>query len=116
MQLLKDIATLGQLPALLRLKKGMTPRPADVADCFGARVEANAVKFGQHSAIICEGKELNWQQFNALANQYANSLKAQGLVRNDTVCVMMENRVEFLARSEERRVGKECRSRWSPYH
>src|SRR5260370_493723 len=25
--------------------------------------------------------------------------------------------VEFIAaRSEERRVGKECRSRWSPYH
>ena len=23
---------------------------------------------------------------------------------------------EFLKRSEERRVGKECRSRWSPYH
>jgi len=22
----------------------------------------------------------------------------------------------FLPRSEERRVGKECRSRWSPYH
>ena len=22
----------------------------------------------------------------------------------------------WLARSEERRVGKECRSRWSPYH
>src|SRR5258708_22516953 len=24
--------------------------------------------------------------------------------------------VEQVARSEERRVGKECRSRWSPYH
>ena len=23
---------------------------------------------------------------------------------------------EKLTRSEERRVGKECRSRWSPYH
>ena len=23
---------------------------------------------------------------------------------------------EFTNRSEERRVGKECRSRWSPYH
>ena len=23
---------------------------------------------------------------------------------------------EFTTRSEERRVGKECRSRWSPYH
>ena len=22
----------------------------------------------------------------------------------------------FFSRSEERRVGKECRSRWSPYH
>ena len=24
--------------------------------------------------------------------------------------------VTFRTRSEERRVGKECRSRWSPYH
>ena len=24
--------------------------------------------------------------------------------------------IDFLERSEERRVGKECRSRWSPYH
>ena len=23
---------------------------------------------------------------------------------------------KFVMRSEERRVGKECRSRWSPYH
>ena len=23
---------------------------------------------------------------------------------------------EYVLRSEERRVGKECRSRWSPYH
>ena len=23
---------------------------------------------------------------------------------------------EYVARSKERRVGKECRSRWSPYH
>ena len=26
------------------------------------------------------------------------------------------NRKEIIKRSEERRVGKECRSRWSPYH
>ena len=24
--------------------------------------------------------------------------------------------MEYASRSEERRVGKECRSRWSPYH
>ena len=26
------------------------------------------------------------------------------------------NRPDVIIRSEERRVGKECRSRWSPYH
>ena len=24
--------------------------------------------------------------------------------------------IDIICRSEERRVGKECRSRWSPYH
>src|SRR2546422_11702487 len=30
--------------------------------------------------------------------------------------VAVDPDVDRLARSEERRVGKECRSRWSPYH
>ena len=29
---------------------------------------------------------------------------------------MSEDVQEAVLRSEERRVGKECRSRWSPYH
>ena len=29
---------------------------------------------------------------------------------------MLAKKVKYLIRSEERRVGKECRSRWSPYH
>src|SRR2546425_12954459 len=32
------------------------------------------------------------------------------------VAVLLERRVDEPTRSEERRVGKECRSRWSPYH
>src|SRR5437867_11414430 len=28
----------------------------------------------------------------------------------------MDNRIKLLERSEERRVGKECRSRWAPLH
>ena len=32
-------------------------------------------------------------------------------------CPVVDKKVEARAeRSEERRVGKECRSRWSPYH
>jgi len=29
---------------------------------------------------------------------------------------LREGRANIAERSEERRVGKECRSRWSPYH
>ena len=30
--------------------------------------------------------------------------------------IWMDLEIIILSRSEERRVGKECRSRWSPYH
>ena len=30
--------------------------------------------------------------------------------------ITLEEALELFKRSEERRVGKECRSRWSPYH
>ena len=41
--------------------------------------------------------------------------------RGEVVCddcglVLEEKVIDQGARSEERRVGKECRSRWSPYH
>ena len=39
--------------------------------------------------------------------KFVLNLLPSGILRPDVVCVM---------RSEERRVGKECRSRWSPYH
>ena len=32
------------------------------------------------------------------------------------VCIYSERVAYIVLRSEERRVGKECRSRWSPYH
>ena len=34
----------------------------------------------------------------------------------ESVQLAFEDAVNELCRSEERRVGKECRSRWSPYH
>src|SRR3712207_7867414 len=43
-----------------------------------------------------------------------------GRLRSPSVAVTVpatRNRASWpLSRSEERRVGKECRSRWSPYH
>ena len=41
--------------------------------------------------------------------------KEAGLEDEDDVPTVKQHR-QILERSEERRVGKECRSRWSPYH
>ena len=45
-------------------------------------------------------------------------LEASELVKaiEDTFGVSAAAPAAVVARSEERRVGKECRSRWSPYH
>ena len=38
------------------------------------------------------------------------------LAANTLHSVFLANLLAGFCRSEERRVGKECRSRWSPYH
>ena len=50
--------------------------------------------------------------YNACRNgiKKANLIIVVGIKAEDVIKVIGENR------SEERRVGKECRSRWSPYH
>ena len=43
------------------------------------------------------------------------SLLPEGAEEGSTLLIADDGRLS-LDRSEERRVGKECRSRWSPYH
>ena len=53
-----------------------------------------------------------------------NDARTEGMSYGMMIAVQMDKKHEFDAlwnwsntyRSEERRVGKECRSRWSPYH
>ena len=50
---------------------------------------------------------------------YTPNLLAQGLGQGTmhVIGIMVPEISDlFMSRSEERRVGKECRSRWSPYH
>ncbi len=91
------VKTLAQVPTLLKLKKGMTPRPMDTKDCIGARVEVNAANLANQTAILFEGQEVTWGELNALANRYANYLTSAGVARGDTVSLIMENRIEFMA-------------------
>ena len=79
----------------------------------------------RRSALTCFGKFLttldNW--LNKIANYFSNRLSSgfvEGL--NNKIKTMKRRCYGILRtdalfqRSEERRVGKECRSRWSPYH
>ncbi|MFP6836085.1 MAG: AMP-binding protein, partial [Pseudomonadales bacterium] len=75
----------------------MKMRPLDERDCFAAQVARNAQAFPDRIAMIFEGQTLTWAEFNALSNRYAHAFKARGLTRGDTVSVIMENRIEFLA-------------------
>ena len=46
---------------------------------------------------------------------YVIEQTSRGERNYDIYSRLLKDRIIFL-RSEERRVGKECRSRWSPYH
>ena len=89
-------STLTQAPGLLKMFKDLKPRPASTADCVAARVEETAAKFPDHTAVIFEGQTLTWRELNQLANRYASCFRRIGLVRGDTVSLMMENRIEYL--------------------
>ena len=47
---------------------------------------------------------------NCSVSLLTNSMGVEGTASDEAVIKAVEDR------SEERRVGKECRSRWSPYH
>src|SRR2546428_1936839 len=60
--------------------------------------------YGLRSVIVCASKP---SPMKSCAIAYDGRETAQRA---------LELVARFASRSEERRVGKECRSRWSPYH
>ena len=59
-------------------------------------------------------------QIDAALRQEAAKIREQIKPGSFTVAMCIEGKTisseQLAQRSEERRVGKECRSRWSPYH
>ena len=59
------------------------------------------------------GLKLNIQKTKIMASGPITSWQIDGETRKTETDFLF---LGFKIRSEERRVGKECRSRWSPYH
>src|SRR3989449_8405325 len=88
------------------------------AACGGARVKPEALDFRVGGLTIAEVNRLPIGEaerfFARLGLPAGQTEEVAGLILGE-----IRSRLRYLVevgRSEERRVGKECRSRWSPYH
>ena len=86
--------------------------------CVGSATEKKARSVGFQNVIAAGGnvenlKELILQNFDKKDGKLI-------YISGEIVSVDLDHQLEKegynIKRSEERRVGKECRSRWSPYH
>ena len=72
---------------------------------------------GKHSFLSASASHrwINCPPSARLCEEYAD--RPSEYAQEGTDChELCAYKVEWRPRSEERRVGKECRSRWSPYH
>src|SRR2546430_17407427 len=70
-----------------------------------------------HCLALIKHREINDHPIEVVA-QYFTSLQrhCKSFVLKGSDYAMSAGLARLRHRSEERRVGKECRSRWSPYH
>src|SRR3712207_701957 len=65
-------------------------------------------------------RKITYRELDEQVSRLADALVMAGVKKGDVVAIYLpmipEAFYAIFARSEERRVGKECRSRWSPYH
>src|SRR2546422_180069 len=100
------------------------PRRCNAATWFVDRHVAAAR--GDRTALVADGHALAYRTVFENVNRTGHALRRLGVGMGDRVLLLLPDVPEFAygfwgaiklgARSEERRVGKECRSRWSPYH
>ena len=84
---------------------------------------ANSIATVVSTRVLSPGKAVVWAAFfNFIAAFVFGTGVAQTIGKGTvditmvTLAVICAGLIGAIARSEERRVGKECRSRWSPYH
>src|SRR2546430_12385789 len=67
------------------------------------------------SSDVCSS-DLEWKEVLGAVLGRALKLLAFGSTAGLLLGILASRVLASIVRSEERRVGKECRSRWSPYH
>ena len=85
---------------------------------FGLGVRADiavqAARLGSHCLLVTGGRPGRCDWLLRELNTVMDSVHAVSIGSEPETGIIAAKAA--MARSEERRVGKECRSRWSPYH
>src|SRR5260370_18043226 len=68
------------------------------------------------SSDVCSSDLPSPQLLERLSLNTSSSNWGEGALASRRLTATAGAKVVAIVRSEERRVGKECRSRWSPYH
>ena len=79
-------------------------------------IARNVASLQEMLVTIKEIRMKNGLNINEAKTKYMKMEPKLGNIRQTTNIKLDEYTFERVTRSEERRVGKECRSRWSPYH
>ena len=69
----------------------------------------NLLHSGGYSCVIANGDNIRTFTQRGVADLYDLLTQEPDFLKGASIA-------DKVVRSEERRVGKECRSRWSPYH
>ena len=87
-------------------------------------MKAGVIGLGHGSRVLINSFRLSNIEVYGIASK--NKWKAEKIRKEKKIKIAYRNwkllikdkkiNIVAIARSEERRVGKECRSRWSPYH
>ena len=98
---------------------GLPARVVRLKDKNTAVVDASGAKREVSAALLETLAPGDYVMVHAGANIFLTDLWSK--IAIEQLCNLKKLEIEFSStndrsRSEERRVGKECRSRWSPYH
>src|SRR4051794_41981491 len=86
--------------------------------CLGAALRDALDRYSTEVCLIeaerdREKLRLTYSDFKEMSLPLARALGDADFDASDRAAIIMTNQSKWLIRSEERRVGKECRSRWS---
>lgn len=82
---------------LFRLLNRIKPIKLDSDILLCDDFEEAVDKFADNVALEDERRSLTYRELDNMANRFGNWAKSRGLRRNDTIALMMTNRVEYLA-------------------